>query len=99
MIYADYSYGTDHKKRRAYKNIDNARKSAIAWCKAHKGEFVSFYKSKDSYRPFGSMVWFKEERTPGYFKLWNVDDRFEGKGVSEGMFEILPNGKIKKLKK
>lgn len=94
MIYADYTYGVDHSKRKAYKNIDNARRSAIAWCKAHKGEFVSFYKSKDSYKPFGSMSWYKGDSYPGYYKLWGVDDRDPGKGVSEGTYEVLPNGKL-----
>lgn len=95
MIYADYTYGTDHSKRKAYKNIDNARKGMIPWCKAHKGEFVSFYRSRNSHRPFGSMVWFKGEKEPGYFKLWNVDDRYDGQGVSEGEFPIRPDGKLR----
>ena len=95
MIYADYDYATDLSKRRAYKNIDNARKSAIAYCKAHKGEFVSFYRSKNSHRPFGSMVWFKGEKYPGYFKLYGVDDRKDGTGMSEGTFDVLSNGKLR----
>lgn len=96
MIYADYTYSTDHSKRKSYKNIDNARRSAISWCKAHKGEFVSFYKSKNSFKPFGSMVWFKGDKYASYFMLWNVDNRDPGKGVSEGAYEIRPNGKLRR---
>lgn len=96
MIYADYTYGTNHSKRKAYKNIDSARRNAIAWCKEHKGQFVSFYKSQNSYRPFGSMAWFKGDAYASYFMLQGVDDRYFGKGVSEGGYEVKSDGKLRK---
>ena len=95
MIYADYTYGADHRKRRGYQSMDNARKSAIGWCKAHKGEFVNFYKSKDSYKPIGQMVWHRGDDYPEYYRMYGCDDRYPNEGVSDGGYKVFPNGKVR----
>ena len=94
MIWADYGQTGDFSKRKAYKDINSARKLAIPWCKRHKGEFVNFYRSRKSYKPFGSMTWDHWFKNVVYFKMWGVDDRYEASGVSEGGYDVRPDGRL-----
>ena len=93
MIYADYGNG----KRVRYGNIVSARRAAYQWCKNHKDDFVTFFKSPTSYRPISSMVWWKNTPRPTYFGLWGCDIRpgYETRGVSGDIGTILSTGKLK----
>ena len=87
-------FGIDVDLLEKYDTVIDAREDLIEWCKEHRNEFVNFYRAKNSYHPFGSMVWFENENKPGWFKMWGCDDRDECAGVSEGLYFIKENGRL-----